>query len=147
MEQSPSSKADSYLDSQQVLRHLWNAKFHYRVHKSPPFILVLIQMNPVHKFPPYFPKILSNIIFPSTPLYPEWSLPFRTSVGLNARYSGNQTKWLTHVVILWVVTSYTDLVGYQDLNLHRRGNLRYHIIMTSLFVIVPFLSELYSTWQ
>jgi hypothetical protein len=31
-------------------------------------------MHPVHTFPPYSPKICSNIIFPSTPRSSEWSL-------------------------------------------------------------------------
>jgi hypothetical protein len=31
---------------------LWNLNFHYRVHKSPPLVPVLIQMNRVHSFPP-----------------------------------------------------------------------------------------------
>jgi len=31
-------------------------------------------MHPVHTFPPYFPKIHSNIIFPSTPMSTEWSV-------------------------------------------------------------------------
>jgi len=31
----------------------------------------------IHNFPPYFPKILSNIIIRSTPSSYEWSLPFR----------------------------------------------------------------------
>jgi len=29
----------------------------------------LSQMNPLHTFPPYFPKINSNIVFPSTPVF------------------------------------------------------------------------------
>jgi hypothetical protein len=40
---------------------------------------VLIQTNPAHTFPPYFPKIHSNIIFPSTPWSSKLSLPLRFS--------------------------------------------------------------------
>jgi len=39
----------------------------------------LSQMYPVHIFPSYFPKIHSNIIYPSTPSSFDWSLPFRSS--------------------------------------------------------------------
>jgi hypothetical protein len=38
--------------------------------------IVLSQMNPVHIFRFYMPKIHSNIIFPFTSRFPEWSLPF-----------------------------------------------------------------------
>jgi len=61
MEQSPSSA------SQKIPCQLWNPKVHYPVHKSPPMVPTLRQMNPVHNFPPYFPKIHFNIIFPSMP--------------------------------------------------------------------------------
>jgi hypothetical protein len=59
MEQSPSSEADSSSTSQEIHLFLQKPKVHYR-------IPILCQMNPDRNFPPYFPKINSNIIFPYT---------------------------------------------------------------------------------
>jgi len=59
---------------------LWNLKVHYCIHKGLPQIPVLIQMNLVHTFPLYFPKIHSNIILPSMSTSSKWSLPFRLKV-------------------------------------------------------------------
>jgi hypothetical protein len=78
MEQTSSWVANSNSASQEIPCLLWNPKVHYRVHNSPPLIPVLDQMHPVHTFPPFFPKIPSNIILPSTPRSSKWSLPFRS---------------------------------------------------------------------
>jgi hypothetical protein len=67
MEESPSSEANSHLASQQTPLILWNPKVHYRVHKSPLIVPIVSQINPIHNFPPYFPKNRSNIIFPPAP--------------------------------------------------------------------------------
>jgi hypothetical protein len=42
---------------------LWNRKVHYRAHKSQTLVHLLSKMHPVHKFPSYFPKTHSDIIF------------------------------------------------------------------------------------
>jgi hypothetical protein len=76
MEQSPSQKVNSHSASQETPCLLWHLKVHYYIHKGSASVSILSQMHPVDNFPAYFPKIHSNIIFPSMPQHSEWSLPF-----------------------------------------------------------------------
>jgi hypothetical protein len=73
MEQSPSRKANRFSASQEISRILWNPKV-YRIQNYPPPVSILSQINPVHALTSH---IHLNIILPSIPGSPKWSLSLR----------------------------------------------------------------------
>ena len=77
MVQSPSWEANWFAASQEIPRISRNPKVHYRTHKRPPPVSILDQPNPVHIPTSHLLKIHPNIIHPSTPRSPQWSLSLR----------------------------------------------------------------------
>ena len=75
--QSPSWEANWFAASQEIPRIWRNPKVHYRTHKRPLPVSILGQANSVHIPTSHLLEIHPNIIHPSTPRSPQWSLSLR----------------------------------------------------------------------
>jgi hypothetical protein len=62
MQQIPYWEADRFSASQEIPYILWNPKVHYRIHKYPPFVPILSQLDPVYASATNFLKFPFNII-------------------------------------------------------------------------------------
>jgi hypothetical protein len=62
MEQSPPWEANRFSASQEIPSISWNPKVHSRIHKCPPPVPILSQLDPVHTPTSYFLKTYLNII-------------------------------------------------------------------------------------
>jgi len=74
---SPSWEANWFATSQEIPRISRNPKVHYSTHKRPPPVSILGQPNPAHTPTSHLLEIRPNIIHPSKPRSPQWSLSLR----------------------------------------------------------------------
>jgi hypothetical protein len=62
MDLSTSREAANCAVTQELPSIFRNPKVHYRVHKSPPLVTILCQIDPVHTISSYLSKIHFNIV-------------------------------------------------------------------------------------
>jgi len=77
MEQSHSCEANRFAANQEIPRVLLNPKVHYHIHKCPPPVPILAQLDSVHTSTSHFLQIHLNIILLSAPGSPQLSLSHR----------------------------------------------------------------------
>ena len=71
-EHSPSWEANRFSPSQEIPRILWNPKVNYRIHKCPPPVPTLSQIDLVHSPKSHFLKINPNVSLQSSPGTSKW---------------------------------------------------------------------------
>jgi hypothetical protein len=69
MELSPSSEVANCEATQELAKILWKLKVHYHVHKNPPLVPILSQINPVHTPSSHLSMTHFNIINPPESWY------------------------------------------------------------------------------
>ena len=147
MVQSPSWEANWFAASQEIPRILWNPKFHYRAHNSPPPVPVLGQPNPVHIPTSHLLEIQPNIIHPSTPIFPQWSLSLRFPHRRERDHWGDNLLVQLNIVhlsgvplhCLLLSTAALPTAGYRFIDYDIWYNYSFLCVMAALLLLWAYL--------
>jgi hypothetical protein len=98
MELSPSWEAANYAATQALRSILWNPEVHHRVHKSPPPVPILSQIDPIHTIPTYLSKIHFNIYYAKTIPIPKIHMQIQNSIKLCGTVMNLQNQFCQWIV-------------------------------------------------